>query len=117
VVLAHGIDESNFASRLFLHSNDTHLSYYIADFFFDKYPLMYNYNSRFFGDSYYKLGSKLAFMSANENVVLLSDANYNSFLSEYNKTLNGLDVSFLKVDVNTPCNAVSPFKVIVKRVK
>ena len=116
IVLAHGIDESNFPSRLFINCNDTHLSYYFPDFILEKFPSFFNHNSRFFGNSYYSLGSKLEFMSANENVVFLSDSNYNSFLSEYNKTLNGLEVSFLKVDVNTPCNSVCPYKVLVKHV-
>lgn len=111
IVLAHGLNEDNFPSRLFSAINDQHINYYCADFFLGRYPFFFNHNVKLFGDSFTGLGQKLDFMASNSDIVFLSDSSYNAFLVEYMYVLEGKKFSFEPIPLKVSSNSVTPYKV------
>lgn len=112
IVLANGIDDRYFPSRLFSPLIQKRIKYYCADFFLSRYPFFANHNRKFFGEGYSRMSSKMSTIASHSNAVWLSNAQYCYFITEYMKEFHNMEVKFEKVETKCTSYDVIPYRVI-----
>jgi len=100
IVFAHTATEQDYPTRLFSNMNKIKLNLYCCDFFLSRYPFFKAHNEEFFGKGYSSMRSKMNSIANHDNVVFLSNDEYNAFITQYMLVFHKVRLKFIELHTN-----------------